>query len=209
MVCKRCICCRSSGLQELIMNKHGNLWSLIGVHSRVLAEVLDTAERWLVQEESQKSGKFLFYPIPPLSANNLTFLPWKISSPHSNLSLKSFIDISATSQYKVILSWGRQIKITYILLTQFVLLQRMKNYPCSGLSDLTDTRSREIHRERGQRHISNILQVRDTGKDSFTETHHWHVPLLWAWLEYGCNLSWHPCLNRFLMDFESFPLTLI
>lgn len=46
------------------MNQHGNLWPLMGVHSRVLAEVLDTAERWLVQGESQKSGKFFFYPIP-------------------------------------------------------------------------------------------------------------------------------------------------
>lgn len=57
-----------SGLQELIMNQHGNLWPLIGVHSRVLAEVLDTAERWLVQVEGQKTGKFLFYPILLLSA---------------------------------------------------------------------------------------------------------------------------------------------
>lgn len=51
------------------MNQHANLWPLIGVHSRVLAEVLDTAERWLVQGESQKSGKFFFYPILPLSAD--------------------------------------------------------------------------------------------------------------------------------------------
>lgn len=49
-------------------DQHGNLWPLIGVHSRVLAEVLDTAERWLVQGESQKAGKFLFYPILLLSA---------------------------------------------------------------------------------------------------------------------------------------------
>ena len=34
-----------SGLQELKMNQHGNFWPLIGVHSQVLAEVLDTAER--------------------------------------------------------------------------------------------------------------------------------------------------------------------
>lgn len=50
------------------MNEHGNLWSLIGVHSRVLVEVLDTAERLLVQGESQKSGKFLFCPFLLLSA---------------------------------------------------------------------------------------------------------------------------------------------
>lgn len=62
MVCYKCV----FAAWELIMNQHGNLWPLIGVHSRVLAEVLDTAERWLVQGESQKSGKFLFYPILPL-----------------------------------------------------------------------------------------------------------------------------------------------
>lgn len=44
------------------MNQHGNFWPLTGVHSQVLAEVLDTAERWLIQGESQKSGKFLIYP---------------------------------------------------------------------------------------------------------------------------------------------------
>lgn len=57
---------QGSGIQELIMNQHGNLWPLIGVHSQVLAEVLDTAERWLVQGESQKSRNFLVYPILPL-----------------------------------------------------------------------------------------------------------------------------------------------
>lgn len=58
-----------SGMQEFIINQHGNLWPLIGVHSQVLAEVLDTAERWLVQGESQKSGKFSFYPTLPLSTD--------------------------------------------------------------------------------------------------------------------------------------------
>ena len=51
------------------MNQHCNLWPLIGVHSQVLADMLDTAERWLDQGESQKSGKFLLYGILPLSAD--------------------------------------------------------------------------------------------------------------------------------------------
>lgn len=51
-------------------------------------------------------------------------------------------------------------------------------FPFSGLSILTDTRSIEVHKERGQRHMSNILQVRDTGRDSFTETHPEDIPLL-------------------------------
>lgn len=64
-----CVCCMPSGMQELIMSQHGNLWPLIGVHSQVLAEVLDTAERWLVQGESQKSGNFSFYPTLPLGTD--------------------------------------------------------------------------------------------------------------------------------------------
>lgn len=36
-------------------------------------KVLDTAERWLVQDESQKSGKFLFYPLGQLSAHYTQF----------------------------------------------------------------------------------------------------------------------------------------
>ena len=38
------------------MNQHGKLWPLIGVHSQVLAEVLDTAERWLVQGKVRSQG---------------------------------------------------------------------------------------------------------------------------------------------------------
>lgn len=75
---------------------------------------------------------------------------------------------------------------------------RDKNVPYSLLSNLTDTRSREVHRERGHRHISNILQVRDTGKETFTKTHLWHCPIVlnmaWIWLESEVIWLW-TCLT--------------
>lgn len=53
-----------------------------------------------------------------------------------------------------------------MLVTWFVLLQndRLKNHPCSGLSNLSDTRSREVHtereRERTKAHVKHHIGQR-------------------------------------------------
>lgn len=66
------------------MDQNGNFWPLTGVHSQVSVEV-DTAERWLVQGESQRSGKFLFFPIRLLTAAALSLVHDPLTpSPHKS-----------------------------------------------------------------------------------------------------------------------------
>lgn len=63
-------------MQEFQLKQHGNLWPLTGVHSQ--AEVLDTAERWLNQEESQRSEKFLLHSTLPLIIEYVWFRITKV-----------------------------------------------------------------------------------------------------------------------------------
>lgn len=141
------------------MNQHGNLWPLIGVHSQVLAEVLDTAERWLVQGESQKSGNFSFYSTLLLSTDYSFIIIQRFYGP------SHFNDHSIPSPYwsprkqpyspRICHKIGKiglnpsNVKIWYLRIDWRI-------FPVSGLSILTDTRSIEVHKERGQRHMSYI-----------------------------------------------------